>query len=102
MTTYKVVYPLGRSAHVANVAAPRVDTLDGLTIGEFSNYQFHSSLTFSVIRKSLLKRFPNLRIIPYEVFGNVDDPNKESQVVRALPDSLRKHGVSAVITGNGG
>ena len=102
MSIYKVVYPLGRSTQISKPITPRLTTLDGLTIGELSNYQFHSSLTFSVIRKALLKRFPNVNVIPYEVFGNIDDPNRESEVVKALPDKLKEYEVDAVITGNGG
>lgn len=102
MSTYKVVYPLGRSVRTEKSATPRVKTLDGLIIGELSNYQFHSALTFDVIKASLLKRFPSLRFVPYEEFGNIDDPNRESEIVKALPDKLKQHKVDAVITGNGG
>ena len=52
--------------------------------------------------KALLERFPNLKFVPYQTFGNVDDPNRESEVLAALPDRLKEQGVDAVITGNGG
>ena len=102
MSTYKVVYPLGRSANQAKAATPRLTALDGLTIGELSNYQFHSAFTFRIIREALLKRFPTIQFVTYDKFGNVDDPNRESEVIKALPGNLKKYKVDAIITGNGG
>lgn len=102
MSDYRVVSPAGVSSQGVKTVAPPIADLDGLTIAELSNHQFHHTMTFDVIRKSLLERFPNLRFVPYQTFGNIDDPNRESEVLAALPDRLREQGVDAVITGNGG
>lgn len=98
---YEVVYPLGRLTQQAKPRIPRLNTLDGMTIGELSNHKFGSELTFAVLEKSLLKRYPNVKFVSYREFGNTYGP-RESEVVRALPDKLRKHGCDAVISGNGG
>jgi hypothetical protein len=102
MSDYRVVSPAGVSSQGVKAVAPPLGDLDGLTIGEISNYQFHHAMTFDVIKAALLERFPNLKFVPYQTFGNVDDPNRESEVLAALPDKLREQGVDAVITGNGG
>jgi len=100
--SYQVVCPQGRSTQLTKRGAPRLDTLDGKTIGALSNYQFHAAITFPVIRKALAKRYPTLKFISYEAFGNIDDPNHETAVNRALPDKLKEYQCDAVITGNGG
>ena len=102
MSSYEVVYPLGLPTQGLKVASPGIADLNGMTIGELSNHQFHSAMTFPVIRKALLARYPDLKIVPYQTFGNIDDPNRESEIVKALPDKLRLYDCDAVITGNGG
>jgi hypothetical protein len=102
MSQYEVVCPLGEPTQDAKVMPSRIDDLNGMTIGELSNYQFHHKLTFDVIKNALLERYPGLKFIPFEAFGNIDDPNREADVVKALPDKLRSFECDAVITGNGG
>jgi len=102
MSPYEVVYPLGNPTEGPKVTPSRIADLNGMTIGELSNYQFHSALTFPVIKKALLARYPKLKFVPYEAFGNIDDPNRESEVVKALPGKLTEYECDAVITGNGG
>ena len=98
---YEVVYPLGRLTQKAKPIAPRLNALDGITIGELSNHKFGSELTFAVLEKSLAKRYPNVKFISHEEFGDTYGP-RESEVIRTLPDKLRKYGCDAVISGNGG
>lgn len=98
---YEVVYPLGRLTQQAKPRIPRLNTLDGMTICELSNHKFGSELTFAVLEKSLLKRYPNVKFVSYKEFGNTYGP-RESEVVSALPEKLKKYGCDAVISGNGG
>ena len=56
MSTYEVVYPLGRRAPRRKARAARPSSLHGLTIAELSNHKFDSEFTFEVIEKALLKR----------------------------------------------
>jgi hypothetical protein len=102
VSQYEVVSPVGEATKGPQAMPSRIDDLNGMTIGELSNYQFHHKLTFDVIRKALLERYPGLKFIPFEAFGNIDDPNREADVVKALPDKLRSFECDAVITGNGG
>jgi hypothetical protein len=101
MSMYEVVYPLGRATQQPRAIATRLKTLDGMTIAELSNHKFGSELTFAVIERSLAKRYPNIRFISHETFGNTYGPS-ESQVVRDLPEKLREYRCDAVISGNGG
>ncbi len=101
MSMYEVVYPLGRLTQQAKPIATRLKTLEGMTIGELSNHKFGSELTFAVIERSLAKRYPNIKFIPHETFGNTYGPS-ESDVVRDLAEKLREYGCDAVISGNAG
>jgi hypothetical protein len=101
MSTYEVVYPLGRRAvqHKPRIARPR--TLDGLTIGELSNHKFQSEFTFDVIEKALLKRYPTLKFVSFKEFGDTYGP-RESEVIKGLPEKFKEYEVDVVISGNAG
>lgn len=78
--------------------APRLDTLAGKTIGELWNGLFRGESTFPLIRESLKKQFPDIRIIPYTEF-----PIGTSEIDRDETANLVKQkGCQAVIVGNGG
>lgn len=98
---YEVVYPLGRLTQQVKRLTSRLNTLDGITICELSNHKFSSELTFAVVEESLLKRYPDMKFISYEEFGNTYG-RQESEVIKALPEKLKKYGCDAVISGNGG
>ena len=98
---YHVVYPLGRLTQVAKAVPARLKTLDGMTIGELSNHKFGSELTLEVLEKALLKRYPNIKFIHHENFGDTYGP-AESDVIKAIPERLREFKCDAVISGNGG
>jgi hypothetical protein len=102
MSIYEVVYPLGLTSQPPKAISSRLNTLNGKTIGELSNHQFQSALTFPLIEKLLTNRFPDIRFVSYEKFGHIDHPNHESNVNQALPEKLKKWGIDAVISGNGG
>jgi hypothetical protein len=101
MSTYEVVYPLGRRAPQRKARAARPRTLDGLTIGELSNHKFDSEFTFEVIEKALLKRFPNVKFVSHTQFGDTYGA-RESEVISALPKMLEQLEVDLVISGNAG
>jgi len=98
---YEVVYPLGRLTQKVRPVTSRLNTLNGMTICELSNHKFGSELTFAVIEKVLSKRYPDLKFISHEKFGNTYGP-EESEVIKSLPDKLKEYGCDAVISGNGG
>ena len=98
---YEVVYPLGKPKLNENPVASKLKTLDGVTIGALSNSKYRPDLTFPVIEKALMQRFPGLKMIPHQTFGNTYGAT-ESEVINALPGKLKALGVDAVISGNAG
>ena len=101
MSKYEVVFPLGRRARRAAGQAARPRTLDGITIGELSNDKFDSDFVFESIEKAILKRIPTAKFVSHQRFGNVYGAS-ESEVIRNLPDNLKRHRVDIVISGMAG
>ena len=101
MSTYEVVYPLGRRAPRRKAQAVRPRSLDGLTIAELSNHKFDSEFTFEVIEKALLKRFPDIRFVSHRAFGDTYGAS-ESEVIKALPERLAALECDLVISGTAG
>ena len=101
MSMYEVVFPLGRRARQAQERAARPRTLDGVIIGELSNHKFEAEFVFEAIEKAILKRIPTAKFVSWERFGDTYGPN-ESEVIRDLPDNLKRYGVDVVISGMAG
>jgi hypothetical protein len=101
MSTYRVVYPLGRRARRSSAGKPRPRSLDGVTIAELSNHKFDTEFTFRAIERAILKRHPTVKFVPFETFGDVYGP-RESDVIRRLPELLKEQQVDLVISGNAG
>ncbi len=101
MSTYEVVYPLGRRVPQRKARAVRPHSLDGLTIGELSNHKFDSGFTFEVIERALLKRFPNIKFVSHREFGDTYGAH-ESEVIKALPQRLKAFECDLVISGTAG
>jgi hypothetical protein len=80
------------------VHATRLNSLNGKTIGELSNAGWEYPRTFTLIRKLLQDRFPDIKIIPYTEFpigtgvGKVD--------VEGIEDLVKEKGCDGVIIGN--
>lgn len=60
----KIFDPTG-TIEVAQMHAPRLDTLEGKTICEISNAGWEYSRIFPAVRERLQKMFPTAKIIPY-------------------------------------
>jgi len=101
MSRYEVVFPLGKRVRQTGERAARPRTLDGVTIGELSNDKFDSGCVFESIERAILKLIPTAKFVSHERFGNVYGPS-ESEVIRDLPDNLKRHGVHVVISGMAG
>ena len=97
----EVVYPLGRRTQQVKPRTARPRTLDGLTIGELSNHKFDSEFTFEVLEKAILKRYPNVKFVSFDAFGDTYGP-RESDVIRGLPEKLKEYECDVVISGNAG
>ena len=101
----KVVSPLGDETVEEISMAPRLDSLEGKTIGFVANGSFKSNVTLSVIAELLSKTFTTARVIPYTDMPrsfNAPPPGTTTEERTALEAALREKGCDAVITGNGG
>ncbi len=102
---YEVVSPLGEPVVEMITMAPRLDTLEGKTIGELWNGGFRGDESFPIIEKMLRERYPNVKLIPYAEFSLSTIasfyPEKKEKTLEALRAQLKEKGCDAVITGNG-
>ena len=102
---YEVVSPLWEPVVQGITMAPRLDTLEGKTIGAIWNGAFRGDETFPVIEKMLKERYPTVKLIPYTEFSLVMvpslHPEKKEKTLAILRAELREKGCDAVITGNG-
>ncbi len=104
MEKFEVVSPLGLEAVEQAGAAPRLDTLEGKTLGEFWNGVFKGDETFPVIRRLLQEKFPRLKVIPYTDFPHArgsDHPAHQRELAQRMAALAREKGCDAVISGNG-
>ncbi len=103
---YEVVSPEGMSTIKMIDMAPRLDTLEGKTIGFATNRLFKYEVTFPAIEKILLKKYPKAKIVPHTEFHSIRTnemaANVRTKIVDDLGAAFRDKGCDAVITGNGG
>jgi len=104
-TVYEVVSPLGEPVTTTIPMAPRMDTLDGKTVGEIWNGGFRGDESFPMIERMLRERYPSVRIVPYSEFPLATvasfHPEKKTETLAALRARLKEKGCDAVIVGNG-
>ncbi len=98
--SYEVVWPRGRRVIESSPLAKRLDTLKGKTICELWEWAFRGDEIFPVIEKELAKRYPGIKFVSYEKFGNTHGRD-ERQFLAALPDKLKQYECDAVISGVG-
>jgi hypothetical protein len=102
---YKMVSPLGESTAKPVAMAPRLQTLDGKTVGMVWNHAFKADVTHAAIAEELKKRYPGIKIVTYTELPDapeaelVGTPQTASEALQA---ALKAKGCEAVITGNGG
>ncbi|MPZ45322.1 MAG: hypothetical protein GEV05_18390 [Betaproteobacteria bacterium] len=101
MSDYEVVHPLGRPIRKTRTRTARRATLDGATIGELSNHKFDSEFTFEIIEQEIRKRFPTVKFVSHEQFGDTYGAH-ETEVIRGLPGKLGDYRCDFVISGNAG
>jgi hypothetical protein len=98
---YEVVWPLGKRVSEKVTLAPRIADLRDKTVCELSDYGFRAEEIFPLIRASLSKRYPGIKLVEYASFGNTHGP-RETEIIANLPEKLRLYGCDAVISGVGG
>jgi len=99
---YQVVYPIGPQTIQNKKVADAIHDLNGKTICELWNYAFRGDDSFLVIEKMMKDKYPDVKFIRYENFGNIHDPSEEAKMMAELPAKLKKFKCDAVIAGNGG
>jgi hypothetical protein len=97
---YDVLSPLPRKAVKTTAAAARLPDLNGKTICELWDVIFRGETIYPLVREYVRKRFPDVRFVSYEEFGNFHGA-REAQVISQIPGKLRAHGADAVIVGIG-
>jgi hypothetical protein len=61
---------------------------------------FRGEEIFPAIREALRRRYPRVRFVPYDTFGDTHGVHQK-QVLAGLPAQLRNQEVDAVISGVG-
>lgn len=97
---YEVVCPLGSPAYQDRAPNERVADLNHAVVGELWDYLFRGEEIFPILREQLSARYPGIRFVTYDVFGNVHGP-KQRELVARVPELLREHRVDAVISAIG-
>ena len=98
---YRVLWPLGKSTSKPRPLARRLPDLKGKTICELYNQLFKGDVLFSETKKIFEKKFPGIKFVDHTNFGDIHGQH-ETDVVKALPEMLSKHGCDAVISAVGG
>ena len=97
---YDVVWPLGKSHWDTRAITDRIGDLNGKTIGEVWDRVFRGEEIFPAIRAAMQKRFPGIRFVDYDQFGDTHGTS-QNKVLADLPALFAKHKVDAVISGVG-
>jgi hypothetical protein len=94
---YDALWPLGPSALEPRALNDRLGDLSGKTIAEFWDYLFHGEHIFPLLRRELSQRFPGIKFVTYDVFGNLHGA-RQRDLIAKVPDLLREHKVDGVIS----
>ena len=97
---FDVIWPLTRKAVARTAAAARLPDLNDKTVCELWDVLFRGETIYPLVREYIRARFPRVKFVGPEVFGNFHGP-REREVSAALPEKLRAHGCDAVIVGIG-
>ncbi len=89
------VYNPAGAIDITELHAPRLNNLRGKTICELSNRLWEDFRIFPKIRKSIKKRLPDEKIVPYTEFPNIYGVKEDDLIER-----LKEKGCDAVIVGN--
>ena len=94
----RVVWPRGRKTVEPRPVAPRLDSLEGKTIGQLWDDLFRGDEIFPILEEELGRRFPGVRFVRYDTFGSTHGRD-EQRVLDELPARLKELKVDAVISG---
>ena len=97
---YEVLWPLSRRAVRETKAAKRLPDLNGKVVAELWDVIFRGETIYPLVREYIRKRFPEVKFVSYEEFGNFHGA-REHEVSATIPDKLKAHKADAVIVGIG-
>jgi hypothetical protein len=103
--TMKVTSPEGLPLGATGRVSRPLENLAGKTIGEVYNNHFKGELMFRTYRRLLEKKYPGIKIIPYDQFPIVyvgGDAASQKRIAREIAAIAKEKGCHAIITGNGG
>ncbi|MBI2909318.1 MAG: hypothetical protein HYX92_16865 [Chloroflexi bacterium] len=99
-TSYEVLWPLGKLTYETTPLAHAAQDLRGKTICELWDWVFRGEEIFPTMREMLARRYPGVKFVDYEVFGNTHGPDERERIAK-LPERLREHGCDLVVSGVG-
>ena len=105
MEKFEVLSPLGGLVVDRKNVAPRLDTLQGKTVGETWNEDFKGDFMFPVYRELLKERYPGVKVIPYTEFPFSTlrgTPEYQRELARRIAAVAKEKGCDALISGKGG
>jgi len=105
MEKFEVLSPVGGLVVERKSLAPRLDTLQGKTIGETWNEDFKGDFMFPIYRELFKERFPRVQVIPYTEFPSSTlrgTPEYQQELARRIAAMAKEKGCDALISGNGG
>jgi hypothetical protein len=100
-----VISPLGLPVTQTKGIAPRLNTLEGKTVGEVYNHHFKGDQMFALYRQLLQQRYPGVRIVPYtELPASYvgGDSATQRRIAQEVAAQAKEKGIDALIAGNGG
>jgi hypothetical protein len=98
--TYSVVSPECQVVSTSGSAGQSLGSLNGKTICQVWDYRFRGDEIFALVRKEITARYPGVKFVDYEAFGNVHGA-RETEIMATLPDLFRQHGCDGVVSGMG-
>jgi len=101
---YAVVSPVGKQTVQMIKQAPRLDTLHGKTIAVVGG-SFMANITHPEIKRLILANYPTAKVLLLDEIGSggpFPGPGVRRQASEEFQKNLKKMGVHAVISGNGG
>jgi hypothetical protein len=98
---YEVLWPRGQRISSEVPYAARLETLNGKTVCALWDFLFRGDEVFPIVEAELKKRFPEVRFVSYEAFGNIHGLHNDAGKVAALANELKNSRCDAVICGLG-
>jgi len=101
----EVISPIGGKSIPRKTIAPPLKTLEGKTICETWNLEFKGDYMFPLYRELLKKRYPGVKVIPYNEFPSSaigGSPEYQRKVAREIVHLAKQKGCDVLISGNGG